>query len=184
MNPTELNTLRRSLWLTREQAGKLNGMTERSWRYLEDGTRAIPQDVQARMRALDATANAMADAAWDEYGNLTVRRIDQPAIEWTDIKAVLLRYADADDIARLDHPEIVDLPVDLHAAAIDRARILLEGEGATVRIVLFDPVAYRDWIAVNGLADNSAIRAAWAATVADPAPKLGGKQASGEDSAE
>lgn len=176
MNPIELNTLRRSLWLTREQAGKLNRMTERSWRYLEDGTRAIPQDVQDTMRRLDAIANAMADAAWDEYGKLTAPR----GLTWRDIKAVLLRYATAADLVAA-HPDMTGLPVDLHAAAIDRARVLLEGEGARVRIVVFDPAAYRKWIAGNGLADNAASRAAWAASVTDPAPKIGGKQASGED---
>lgn len=174
MNPTELNTLRRSLWLTREQAGKLNGMTERSWRYLEDGTRAIPMDVQERMRALDSAANAMANAVLVKYGNLA------PGGRWSAINAVLLRYASTADLAAA-HPDMADLPVDLHAAAIDRARIMLEGEGARVRIVLFDRAAYRDWIAGNGLPDNSASRAAWAASATDPAPKVGSRQASGED---
>jgi len=138
MNPTELNTLRRSLWLTREQAGAINGMTDRSWRYLENGTRPIPPDVQARMRKLDADANAMADIAWDEYGNLT----GVNGIEWNQVEAVLLRYAGDADLAAA-HPDMAELPADLHAAAIDRARILLEGEGARVRIVLFNRAAYR-----------------------------------------
>ena len=176
MNPIELNTLRRSLWLTREQAGQLNGMTERSWRYLEDGTRAIPQDVQARMRGLDATANAMAAAAWDEYYGITAIK----GLEWRDIEAVLLRYADSDDLSLIHRPEMIDLPVDLHAAAIDRARILLQEKGASVRIVLFDRAAYREWIAASGLSDNSASRAEWAASVTDPVQKVGGKVASGE----
>lgn len=176
MNPTELNTLRRSLWLTREQAGALNGMTERSWRYLENGTRPIPADVQTRMRQLDAAANAMADAAWDEYGNLTGAN----GIEWNQVEAVLLRYASDADLAAA-HPDMAGLPADFHAAAIDRARQQLEGEGATVRIVLFDRAAYREWIAGNGLADNPASRAAWAASATDPAPKVGGIQASGEE---
>lgn len=175
MNPTELNTLRRSLWLTREQAGAINGMTERSWRYLENGTRPIPADVQARMRQLDDAANAMADAAWDEYGNLTVTQ----AAEWRDIEAVLLRYASDADLAAV-HPDMAGLPADLHAAAIDRARILLEGEGAGVRIVMFDPAAYAGWIAEQRLQDNAASRAAWAASAADPQPPIGNK-ASGED---
>lgn len=174
MNPTELNTLRRSLWLTREQAGAINGMTERSWRYLENGTRPIPADVQARMRQLDDAANAMADAAWDEYGNLTVTQ----AAEWRDIEAVLLRYASDADLAAV-HPDMAGLPADLHAAAIDRARILLEGEGAGVRIVMFDPAAYAGWIAEQRLQDNAASRAAWAASAADPQPPIGNK-ASGE----
>jgi len=179
MNPTELNTLRRSLWLTREQSGALNGMTERSWRYLENGTRPIPADVQARMRQLDDAANAMADAAWDEYGNLTVRRLGQPIIEWTEIEAVLLRYASDADLAAA-HPDMAGLPADLHAAAIDRARILLEGEGARVRIVLFERPAYAGWIAMRNMPDNPASRAAWAASAADPQPTIGNK-ASGED---
>lgn len=180
MNPTELNTLRRSLWLTREQAGQLNGMTERSWRYLEDGTRAIPKDVQDRMRSLDAAASAMADAAWDEYGNLTAALPGRPAREWSDIEAVLLRYASGADLAAA-HPDMAGIPVDLHAAAIDRARQQLEAEGASVRIVLFDPAAYRAALAAIGLPDSGAARAAWAATLTDPAPKVGGIQASGEE---
>lgn len=177
MNPTELNTLRRSLWLTREQAGALNGMTERSWRYLENGTRPIPDDVQARMHQLDAAANAMADAVWDEYGNLTAppRRI-----EWRDIEAVLLRYASDADL-HAAHPDMAGLPVDFHASATDRARLLLEAEGSSVRIVLFDRPAYAGWIAMRDLPDNPASRAAWAASATDPAPTLGGNKASGED---
>lgn len=175
MNPTELNTLRRSLWLTREQAGAINGMTERSWRYLENGTRPIPQDVQDRMRQLDDAANAMADAAWDEYGNLTGAN----GVEWREVEAVLLRYARDADLAAA-HPEMAGWPVDLHSAAIDRARILLEGEGASVRIVLFDPSAYAGWITERGMEDNPASRAAWAAGTADPEPLIGNKP-SGED---
>lgn len=178
MNPIELNTLRRSLWLTREQACKLNRMTERSWRYLEDGTRAIPQDVQDAMRQLDAIVNNMADNAWDEYLHRTV----MCGLDWSDIEAVLLRYASTADLAAA-HPDMTGLPVDIHGAAIDRARILLEDEGTTVRIVLFDPAAYREWIAGNSMADNPASRAAWAATVVDPAPKVCSRQPSGEDSA-
>ena len=175
MNPTELNTLRRSVWLTREQAGALNGMTERSWRYLENGTRPIPADVQARMRQLDVGANAMADAAWDEYGNLTGAN----GIEWNQVEAVLLRYNSDADLAAA-HPDMAGLPADLHAAAIDRARILLEGEGARVRIVLFERQAYAGWIALRNLQYTPASRAAWAASAADPQPMIGNK-ASGED---
>lgn len=166
MNPTELNTLRRSLWLTREQAGKLNGMSERSWRYLEDGTRAIPDDVRAHMRQLDAAANAMADAAWDQYANLTVAH----KAEWRDIEAVLLRYASDADLAAAQ-PDMAGLPADLHAAAVDRARLLIEAEGARVRIVGFRPDAYAAWIAEHGMADDSASRAAWAASVEDAPPR-------------
>lgn len=179
MNPIELNTLRRSLWLTREQAAHLNGMTERSWRYLEDGTRAIPADVQARIRQLDDAANAMADAEWDKYANLTVSRGGNSGLDWRDIKAVLLRYDVSAANLGAVHQEMAGMPVDFHSAAIDRARILLEGEGATVRIVMFDPNAYSDWIDSNGLPDDSASRAAWAATVPDPVPRIGNK-ASGE----
>ncbi|WP_287995353.1 DUF1870 family protein [Acidiphilium sp.] len=175
MNPTELNTLRRSLWLTREQAGALNGMTERSWRYLENGTRPIPADVQARMRQLDAAANAMADAAWYEYGNLTGAN----GIEWNQVEAVLLRYASDADLAAA-HPDMAGLPADFHAAAIDRARILLEAEDARVRIAMFDAAAFRAWLAARAMDDNPASRAAWAAGATDPAPRVGNK-ASGED---
>lgn len=170
MNAIEVNTLRRSLWLTREQAGKLNGMTERSWRYLEDGTRAIPDDVQKRMRSLDAAASAMADAIWDEHFNLSAASGDLRGVA-----IVLVRYANTADLLAT-HP---DLPVDMHSAAIDRARIMLEGEGATVRIVLFDAAAYRDWLAGKGMPDNQASRAAWAATATDPVPRIA-RQASGE----
>lgn len=179
MNPTELNTLRRSLWLTREQACALNGMNKRSWRYLEDGERAIPADVQARMRRLDAMANALADAAWDQYGNLTVDRRSKPATPWRNIVAVLLRYRSDAELAA-SHPDMAELPVEIHAAAIDRARLLIEAEGARVRIAMFDPCAYRDWIATNGMVDNSASRAAWAASATDPVPAVGNK-ASGEE---
>lgn len=175
MNPIELNTLRRSLWLTREQAAQLNGMTERSWRYLEDGTRAIPSDVQARMRQLDAAANAMADAAWDQYYGLLALN---SGMEWRDIEAVLLRYASGADLAAA-HPDMAGLPSDLHAAAVDRARLLLDSEGARMRIVLFDRAACDDWLAAHGLADDSSGRAAWAASATDPAPRIGNK-ASGE----
>lgn len=176
MNQTELNTLRRSLWLTREQAGKLNGMTERSWRYLENGTRAIPEDVQARMRDLDRMANAIAEATWDEgYGAIV--KLDN---DWKRLDIVLLRYADADDIAAFSRNERIDIPVDLHAAAIDRARILLEKEGARVHIVAFDPVAYTEWFS-GDVEDSPEQRAAWAKTVVDPVPKLLDNKASGED---
>lgn len=188
MNPTELNTLRRSLWLTVEQAGQLNNISPRSWRYLEDGTRPIPQDIQDRMRSLDATANAIADAAWDEYGNLTAPcrpSHNKPGknrpcgLAWHDIEAVLLRYPNDHELARA-HPEMAGLPASFHAAAIDRARILLEAEGSTVRIVTYHRPACDAWLAEQHLPDNPAGRAAWAASATDPAPGIGGTP-SGED---
>ncbi|MGA7949497.1 MAG: hypothetical protein WCA45_04960 [Thiobacillaceae bacterium] len=176
MNPTELTLLRRSCWLTREQAGKFFSMSERSWRYLEDGTRAIPDDMQVGMLKLDALLNAMADAVWDQHFN------DSAGPDgWKGVHIVLMVYASDADLhaARSD---MAGYPAELQAAAIDRARILLEGEGATVRVVAFRPDEYRAWIAARAMPDDAASRAAWAAAFTDPPPRIGARQAhSGED---
>ena len=162
MNGTELNTLRRSLWLSRADAATLFGVNERTLRYWESGDWAVPDDVRDLVRKLDAALNAMADAAWDHYGNLA----HLAGRDWRAVEAVLLRYADAADLAAV-YPEFAGALADCHAAGIDRARILLEGEGARVRIVAFKPDAYAAWIADRGMTDDSASRSAWASSVED-----------------
>ena len=166
MNGAELNTLRRSLWLSRADAATIFGVNERTLRYWESGDWAVPDDVRDLVRKLDATLNAMADAAWDHYGNLA----HLAGRDWRQVEAVLLRYTSAADLAAV-HPEFSGPLADCHAAGIDRTRQLLEAEGARVRIVGFRPDAYAAWIAEHGMADDSASRAAWAASVEDAPPR-------------
>lgn len=174
MNATELKTFRQSLWITREAAARLFNVQDRVYRYWESGDWPIPADVEAKLRALDAALNEIADHAWDVYADLEFRHGKPDQV-------VLIRYDSDEDLWRF-HPQLTHLTHLLHAVAVDRARQALESEGAAVRLVTMDRQAYEDWRTAQNLQDSADTRAAWAATVTDPptrAKKTG--KPSGED---
>lgn len=173
MNGTELKTLRQSLWLSQSEAAALHGVGVRVYRYWEAGEWTVPDDVAQRMRELDDALNAMADNAWDVYTDME-QRLGVP------VEVVLLRYDYDEDLWRY-RPDMAGLTANLHAAGIDRTRILLEGEGMAVRIAAMRRADYEAWLTEKNLRDDDSSRAAWAATATDPPTRAKKtEQASGE----
>lgn len=174
MNATELKTLRKSLWLTREETARMFNVQDRVYRRWETGEWPVPADVEANLHDLDGTLTDMAERALDAY--LTpVKRHGTHADE------VLIIYTSDEDLRHFQ-PDSKGLSHNLHACGVDRARQRLEAAGAIVRIVTMDRDAYEEWVEDQGFDDNSATRAAWAATVTDPPTRAKKKAlASGED---
>lgn len=179
MNGTELKTLRQSLFLSQAECARLHGVKDRVYRYWEGGDWVVPDDVAARMLALDALASRMAAEGVVDWERLCAAHGKPEFI-------TLLRYACDEDWWRglgtgIRARTAAGMPANAHAAAIDRFRQALEAAGQRVRVVTMDWQDYEDWLGENGYTDDSAMRAAWAATVTDPPPrakKTG--QASGE----
>lgn len=165
MNGTELKTLRQSLWLSLAEAAQLNGVRERVYRYWESGDWVVPDDVAARMSALDDALASMAGDALRAYRG--------------EMDKVLIRYPDDDSLARFE-PRFSHLPAACHAAGVDRIRQQLRG-ACRVRVVMMAAEDCAAWLAANELAQTPANLARWAATVTDPPVRAKkAAQASGE----
>lgn len=176
MNGTELKTLRQSLFLSVAECAKLHQVQERVYRYWESGEWVIPDDVEARMRALDDAADTIAD----DIASAAKHRPDKSR------PLVLFRYANDDDLQAMTVRTIFNeylhgLPATVYAAGIDRARQDIKREGGTMRIVTMDRAAYQAWLRQCGDTDTIESRASWCATVIDPSPRAKKiKQASSE----
>lgn len=162
MNGTELKTLRQSLFLSQAECAALHGVKDRVYRYWESGDWVVPDDVAARMRALDAQASRMASEGMIDWNRLRQAHGKPESI-------ALLRYACDEDLWR--GRDLGGMPANAHAAAIDRLRQALEAAGQRVRLVTMNWQDYTDWLADNRRTDNPAWRAAWAGTVTDPPPR-------------
>lgn len=180
MNNTELKTLRQSLFLSVAEAAALHQVQERVYRYWEAGDWAVPDDVAARVLKMDDDASYMAGLLYDAHSMDRLNDRTRPVL--------LMRYASDADVralaplgARYVDDPTAKLPVQVHAAGIDRARQMLRENGFAVRVVTMDRAAYQAWLDDHDYVDSTLGREAWAATVTDPptrADKL--TQASGE----
>lgn len=148
MTGAELRTIRDSLGLSAEQVAGMAGVRNRTVYRWEVGDWPVPDDVATALRDLDAQIER---AAQDAIGRATGRADG----------VVLVRYRDADDLARY-RPDMAHLPPCVHGALIDRVRRELENQGVPVRIVWLDPAAYQAWLGRR--ADSETWRAQWAAT--------------------
>lgn len=174
MNATELKTLRKSLWLTREEASRMFNVQDRVYRRWETGEWPVPADVEAKLHDLDGTLTDMAEH--------TLRAFTQTMQQYGAPNNVVLITYTSDEDMRHFQPDSKGLNYNLHACGVDRARQRLEAAGAIVRIVTMDRDAYEEWVEDQGFDDDSATRDAWAATVTDPLTRARKKvMASGED---
>lgn len=140
MTPAELEAARRLLFLSiPEAAAGISQTTERAWRLWESGARLVPDDVSASIRAL---------LSWREHAIAATQAViadhgGSPALVW---------YA---------HPEQMGVDVAQWRAHQSVCASLMASHGAW--LVVFQPEAYRAWLAEHGRADSQQMRSMWAA---------------------
>lgn len=176
MNGPTLKLLRQSLWLSQNEAARLNGValrTYRDWELRGYGRGyALPDDVEQRMMALDATMRRMADHGLAEFDAMAAMHGKPDCL-------TLLRYDTDEDLWRYRR-DLAGIPASAHAAGIDRLRQRIERERhGRVRIILMQHEAYQAWLGIRQ--DTATTRAEWATL--QPYPQKftpGDEPASGE----
>lgn len=150
MNSTTLQALRRLLFFTTPEAAALvGGVSERSWRMWEDGTRTIKPDVIDRMQSLLQWRNLALSAARSLYD-------DQKTLipESEKLELVLVWYDTIEDWMTLQGREPqVWRP---HCSVI--AQLCAEYGAVAVK---FNGPAYSRWL--SNRADSEQMRGEWAA---------------------
>lgn len=159
MTSTNLQALRRLLFFSVPEAAQWvaasrdrpQGVSERAWRFWEDGRRPIPADIQARIHALaqwraDAldTAAASISAARTKFGEHN--EAAPPVLVWYERIEEWLPRDPA--LWRPQCSVIADLVARYHAV-----------------IVPFDAADYKRWR--GGRPDSETLRGEWAAQRAD-----------------
>jgi hypothetical protein len=180
VNGIELKTVRQSLFLSVAEAANINGVRERVYRYWEAGEWVVPADVDERMRQLDDIAwrwaVAVSDAHYEQVQSDAVAFAPHNQNEpWrAEYRSILVRFKSDEDLWHFRplmnlHPgDFARMSADIHAAAVDRARLAIEADGGGVRIVLMDRDAYAAWLQENDLRHNDANLRAWAERNTDP----------------
>lgn len=141
MTPATLQALRRLLFFSVPEAAIMIGdVTERSWRFWEDGKRPIPADVIERIRLLLDWRRRAAQTALDVIGN------HRPA--------ALVWYQSLDDWMTLpDREPVFWRP---HCSVVAEMCATVDAIA-----VPFSVPNYRAWLGERG--DAEAVRGAWAA---------------------
>lgn len=155
MTGAELQTLRESCNLAREDLADLAGVQARTIKHWESGRAGVPEDVADLVRGINQTIDAAAQHARDHLRLLITKQGSPPA----DI--VLLRYRTSDDMHRY-RPDMATLPACVHGAIINRMRLDAKALGIPVRIVWMQPDVYEPWRAACHMVDNEATRSQWA----------------------
>jgi predicted DNA-binding transcriptional regulator AlpA len=138
MTPTTLQALRRLLFFSQPEAAQLIGsVSERSWRFWEDGSRTIPPDVIERIGQL---------VAWREQELLATRTTYHAYPN-----VMLIWYGSAEDWLTLPGRELIFWRP--HCSVI--AQLCAEGAVA----MAFDAAAYTAWL--GSRKDSEARRSQW-----------------------
>ncbi|MEP6587154.1 MAG: helix-turn-helix transcriptional regulator [Polaromonas sp.] len=123
MTGAELQTLRESCGLSREEFGLLASVQARTVKHWENGHSAtVPADAQELARNLDQSVSAAVAADLAPLAGLQAGEA-----------ATLTRYQDAYSLKQ-SRPDLAGLPLGLHGAIVGRVRLALLARGAKVRI--------------------------------------------------
>lgn len=160
MTGAELQTLRESCNLSREDFAGLAGVQSRTVKHWESGCAGVPADVAHLVNTIDGAINAAADQARAHLEQLTRQNDQAPA----DI--VLIRYRSNEDLHQY-RPDMQSLPACVHGAIVNRMRQEARAIGMPARIVWMEPEQYNPWRAACHLPDTESTRAAWAAQQVD-----------------
>jgi len=152
----ELQTLREACNLTREELGDLAGVAARTVKHWEHGRAGVPADVAALVQRLDATIQQAADQGAHAMAQAITRQGTAP----DDV--VLIRYRDADDLARY-RPDMAGQPAGVHGAIVQRVAQAMRQRGQLVRVAWMMPDAFEAWRTQHQQPDTDATRATWAA---------------------
>lgn len=152
MTGAELKTLREGLNLSAQELADILGIkAERSVRRWEDGSRAVPDDVAARVKTMDAEVDTLVEMLGDQMKAV-------PGL----VGRVLLRYEKEADFLKYQAPIFNHTHAHrLHAAALGRF-FRMPRRSKPVRLVSMNPEAYEAWRFQQGMEDDSANRCAWA----------------------
>ena len=160
MTGAELQTLRESCGLSREELASLAHVQARTVKHWENGRAGVPSDVATLVTRLDDSVTQAVQQA---------RQALQDLAKWpgsTPADLVLLRYASAEDLARY-RPDMAGMPPGVHGAIVGRLRTSLQWlsgfDAVPVRIVWMQPEAYEPWRAACRMADSETTRSQWAA---------------------
>ena len=159
MTAAELKTIREALGLPVAWLAKQADVQERTVRYWESGKAAVPEDVSHALLEIDLSFDKVVYEAVESL-KAAVSHHGQP------VDITLVRYSDESTLWGCQ-PEFKGMPVTSHAAMMFRVKKELEGRGAHVSMVYYDPEACKEWAKSHGLKQSSSTRAAWAASVDD-----------------
>lgn len=174
----ELQTLRESCHLTRDELGDLAGVQGRTVKHWENGRATVPQDVAALMHQLNTQAtqatrqaiNAIKDALRDAEA-ISIQRVgsaDEILFQTArPVDLVQLRYRSAADLHRY-RPDLKGTPLGIHSAIVARVHCQTLELGAPARVIWFDPEAYEAWLDALNRNDTEAHRAQWATSQGQP----------------
>lgn len=141
MNHIELKTARKLLNLSIEDAAEnIGGVSQRSWKYWENGERPIPQDVERNI-------NFLLDRRKE-----VIKTVQQKMLN---------------DKADLKHIAVIYYPTPDHCESVldwrfsqSIATTLAHDYGA--RMVIFNETEYTLWLINNGMTDTPDKRSQWA----------------------
>jgi hypothetical protein len=150
MNGATLRTIREALGLSVPWFADYCNVRERTVRHWESGRNAVPAGVEHAIFELEKASTGMADQLIDKVRAL-IAQYGPPKGP-----IPVERFDEDEDLARFQ-PNMKNLPVTFHAAAIARARWSLAGK---VEIVarMIDVDAYEAWLDETGQADSPQLR--------------------------
>lgn len=156
----ELQTLRESCGLSREDLAGLARVQARTVKHWESGRAGVPSDVAALVARLDESISQAVNQA---------RHVLADPVKWSGTPpadVVLMRYASAEDLARY-RPDMAGMPAGVHGAIVARLRASLAWlpgfGGVPVRVVWMQRDIYEPWRTACQLPDDEATRSQWAA---------------------
>ena len=161
MTGAELQTLRESCGLSREDLATLAGVQARTLKHWEHGRSGVPADVGELVQRIESTiAQAVQQAGAALQDAQTAAQGAAPR------DVVLIRYQSSADLARY-RPDMAGLPAGVQGAIVARVRHLAQAlpgwSGVPVRIVWMMPEHYEPWRAACQQPDTEATRSLWAA---------------------
>lgn len=156
MTGAELQTLREACHLSRDDLAELAGVEARTIKHWENGRGGVPADVGDRLESLarqvDAGAMVMMQALQvygalqDHPAPLALARIKSPVDRDGNTAQVFLSCCGIElNAARA----IASMPIAAQAAIIGRIQQGMQHLRKPVRVVWFDPAAYKAWQVQN-----------------------------------
>ena len=162
MDKTTLQALRRSLFFSRQEAAlwvaagadRPNGVTDRSWRMWEDGSRPIPADIAETITRLIAWRAESIKKSSDIIKGQSKPRSNPDAV------CLIWYETPADWVSLAGREAIFWRPQQSVCAA-------LQSIFTTVRLIPFNRDSFALWRAQNApsLPDSEQLRSRWAASI-------------------
>ncbi len=152
MTSAEFKTIRQTIGLSAQNFAELLSIEPRTVQRMENG-QADPKGFAVDLlQSLYESFCLMCSESENQIEN-TIKNYGKP----TEI--VLIRYK-KDDF-KLFNPDFGTMPESVHSATLGRLKTFAESKGITVKIIYFDPIAYRNFKGED--LDTRENRSKWAA---------------------